>query len=84
MALQNLVLSCLASVDDVVYSWHRVSSTLPSQSQGQNSNTFTIQNATPHDEGMYYCVATKVGVIVESNRATVKVDGEDTLCNSNI
>ena len=83
VALQDLPLSCLASVDNVVYSWHRVGGTIPSRSQGQSSNTFIIPRVTPHDEGMYFCVATKVGVIVESNRATVRVDGENTLCNSN-
>ena len=82
VALQDLALSCLASVDNVVYSWHRVDDTIPSRSQGQSSNTFIIPRITPHDEGMYFCVATKVGVIVESNQATVRVDGEGTICNS--
>ena len=82
VALRDLMLFCLASVADVVYSWHRVGGIIPSRSQGQNSVTFTIPGVTPYDEGMYYCMATKVGVIVESNRAIVKVDGKDTLCNS--
>ena len=82
MVLQDLPLSCLASIDNVAYSWRRVGDTIPSRSQGQNSNTFIIPRVTPHDEGMYYCVATKEGVVVESNRATVRVDGEEALYHS--
>ena len=74
------MLFCSASVDDVTYSWHRVDSDLPLQSQGENNNTYTIHRATPHDEGMYYCTASKNGVSVKSNNALVQVDGKG-LCN---
>ena len=77
VALQNLTLFCSASVDYVAYSWHRVSGSIPSRSLGHSSGTFFIPRVTPHDEGMYYCVAAKMGVVVESNRATVRVDGKD-------
>ena len=76
IALQDVTLTCSASVDDVTYSWHRVGGPLPSQSLGQNSNIFTINRATPHDEGVYYCIARKSGITVESNNASIKVDGK--------
>ena len=82
MALLNLTLSCSASVDYVAYSWHCVGGSIPSRSYGHSSGTFFIPGITPHDEGMYYCVATKMGVVVESNQATVRVDGKDILYNS--
>ena len=66
----------------MTYSWHRVSGSIPSRSQRQNSNELTIPKATPPDEGMYYCIAVKEGIRVESNRVTLKVDGRsmyDTL-----
>ena len=81
IALEDVTLTCSASVDDVAYSWHRVGGTLPSQSQGQNNNTFTIDRVTPHDEGMYYCVARKSGIRVESTSALVAVDGKTCICN---
>ena len=80
VALEDVVLSCSASVDDVTYSWHRVDNDLPLQAQGENNSTFTIHRATPHDEGMYYCIARKNGVSVKSNNALVQVDGKG-LCN---
>ena len=76
IALEDATLTCSVSVDDVAYSWHRVDGTLPSQSLGQNSNTFTISRATPHDEGVYYCVARKNGIMVESTSALVVVNGK--------
>ena len=57
------------------YSWHRVSNSIPPKSQGQNSNKLTIRQATPPDEGMYYCAARKESIRVESNRVILKVDG---------
>ena len=71
------MLTCSASVDDVTYSWHHNGGSVPSRSRGQNSNTLTITRATPPDEGMYYCMANKEGISVESSRARVRVDGED-------
>ena len=77
MALKGVTLTCSSSVDDVTYSWHRDDGSVPSRSRGQNSNTLTITRATPPDEGRYYCMASKEGISVESNRARVRVDGEN-------
>ena len=78
IALEDLTLTCSASVHDVTYSWHRVNHTIPLKSRIQsNTSTLTIVNATPYDEGVYYCMASKEGIIVESNRAIVKVDGKE-------
>ena len=38
-----------------------------------------VPRATPHDEGMYYCMAGKEGISIESRRATIAVDGKE-LC----
>ena len=76
IALEDATLTCLASVDDATYSWHRVNDSIPLRSKGKKRKTLTIPKATPPDEGMYYCVATKEGISVKSNRAVVKVDGE--------
>ena len=59
----------------MTYSWRRVNGDLPNGSTGQHSNTLTIVRATPTDEGKYYCVASKEKIRVESNRATLNVDG---------
>ena len=76
IAFQDVTLTCSASVDDVTYSWHRDGGSVPSRSRGLNSNTLIITRATPPDEGLYYCMASKEGISVESNRAGVTVDGE--------
>ena len=73
IALQDVTLTCSASVDDVTYSWHRDGGSVPSR---QNSNTLTITRATPPDEGMYYCMASKEEISVESSRAGLTVDGK--------
>ena len=57
----------------MTYSWYRVDDIVFSQ----NTQVFIISQATPHDEGMYYCMASKEGISVQSNRAVVKVDGEE-------
>ena len=80
VALEDVTLTCSASVDDVAYSWHRVDGSVPSRSQGQNSKRFTIPQVTPPDEGMYYCIAVKDGVRVESKRTILNVDGK-SLCS---
>ena len=76
IALQDVTLSCSASIDDVTYSWHRDDGNVPSRSSGQGSNTLTIPRATPPDEGWYYCMASKDGISVESRRAKVDIDGK--------
>ena len=81
IALQDATLTCSASVDEVTYSWnrYRYGGSVPSRSRGRNSNTLTITRTTPPDEGMYYCMANKEGISVESNRATVRVHGEESI-----
>ena len=73
--MDDVTLTCLASVDDVTYSWHRADGSILSRSQGQNTNELIIPQVTPPDEGMHYCVAMKEGVRVESNRVSLNVDG---------
>ena len=76
LALDNVTLSCSASVVDVEYSWHRFGNHLPTKSMVDNSGTLTIQEATPYDEGLYYCMASKNGVVVTSHKAVVQIDGK--------
>ena len=78
-ALEGATLTCLASVDDVTYSWHRVGSSIPSRSIGHNNNTLTIPRATPYDTGEYYCIAERQGISVESTKAILEVDGKDQI-----
>ena len=77
IALESITLSCLASVDDVKYSWRRVDGHVPHHSQGRHNNTFTIHRITPYDEGKYYCVAKNYGITVRSESAIIEVDGKD-------
>ena len=81
IALEDVTLNCSVSLDDVRYSWHRVDGDLPVKSSGQYSNTLTINKATPHDEGLYYCKASKSGISIDSRGAIVKVDGEEQFTN---
>ena len=75
-ALEDITVVCLSSItDDVKYSWHRVNGSIPYKSQGRNSNTLIIPRATPYDEGVYYCKASKNGITVESNKVVVRVNG---------
>ena len=75
IALESVTLSCLASVDYVRYSWYRVDGRIPSHSQGRRSNAFTIHRITPDNEGTYYCVVKKHGIIARSNNAFIAVEG---------
>ena len=75
IALEDVTLNCLASVDDVIYSWHRVSGSVPSKSIGLNSSTLIISKVTPYDKGLYYCIAKRKGISVQSNKAIVRVNG---------
>ena len=77
IALEDATLTCLASVDDVTYSWHRVGGSVPSRSIGQNNSTLTIPEVTPYDSGEYYCVAKREEISVQSNKALINVDGKD-------
>ena len=76
MPLDDVTLTCLSSIDNVEYSWHRVNGSVPHRSRGQDSNTLTIPRATPSDEGSYYCRASKDGVSVRSDETIVRVDGK--------
>ena len=77
IALEDATLTCLASVDDVTYSWHRVGGSVPSRSIGQNNSTLTIPEVIPYDTGEYYCIAKREEISVESNKALINVDGKD-------
>ena len=77
VALEDVILMCSASVDDVRYLWHRVNGHIPSHSHERHNDTFTIHRTTPHDEGIYYCVAKKNGIHVRSNNALVQIDGKE-------
>ena len=63
-------------MNDATYSWHRINGSIPSRSIGQNSDTLIIPRVTPDDVGEYYCIVKKENVSVESNGATVAVNGE--------
>ena len=76
IALEDATLTCLASVEDVTYSWHCDGGDIPPRSIGQNNSTFTIPEVTPFDFGKYYCVAKSKGVSVESSKAVIRVDGK--------
>ena len=76
IALEDVTLTCSASVDGVRYTWHRVDGSLPSRATGQRTRRLIISNIIPPDKGMYYCVVSKMGISVESNRAVVNVDGK--------
>ena len=67
----------LASVDDVKYSWHRVHGSVPPRSIGQDNSTLTIPRVIPYDAGVYYCIAKKDEITVESNKARLTVDGKN-------
>ena len=77
LALENIVLKCTASINDVRYLWHRVDGRLLSHMRGRRSNTLIIHKATPHDGGLYYCTAKKRGIVVSSNNASVRVYGKN-------
>ena len=76
-ALENITLSCSASINDVGYSWHRVDGHLPAHAHGQHNNTLVIRKATPHDGGSYYCTAKKEEFVVRSHDALVRVYGKE-------
>ena len=78
IALEDVTLTCSASVDDVTYSWHRVGGyILSTLNRQKGSSTLNIRKATPLDEGVYYCKAEKSGISTGSRRAVVKVDGKE-------
>lgn len=76
-ALEDATLTCLSSVDDATYSWHRVGGSIPSRSIGQNNNILTIPTVTPYDAGMYYCIAKRKDITVQSDKAVISVNGKE-------
>ena len=74
---EDITLTCSASINGVAYSWHHVDGRIPSRSLGKDSHTLTIPKVTSHDEGMYYCMASKEGIVAKSNRSVVIVNGKE-------
>ena len=75
IALEDATLTCLSSIDDATYLWYRIGDGVPTRSIGQDNSTLIIPEVTPYDEGMYYCMARKEEITVESNRAVLSVNG---------
>ena len=73
---EDITLTCFASVNGVTYSWHHISGNISSQSSGKGNNTLVIPKVTPHDAGVYYCMAIKEEIVVVSNRSIVMVNGK--------
>ena len=69
---QSFQLSCKALGTDIVYQWIKDNISIPDA----NSRILRITNVTESDEGVYKCVASNKGGMVESNPATVTVYGK--------
>jgi len=82
IALHDVTLTCepliyQGSHDNIRdYKWHRVGGDISENSTGKMSNRLTIPRVVPADEGQYYCTAEQFEHCAESNKVTVKVDGE--------
>ena len=63
---------CRALGSDIVYQWIKDAAVV----SGVNSNMLKITNIMESDEGVYKCVASNKGGMVESNPATVIVYGK--------
>ena len=71
----NVSLSC--EVDGASsYNWERQNDVISSDSTRVNTNTLTLINLQPEDAGNYRCVATNTSGSIESNYATVTINGE--------
>ena len=55
--------------------WYRIGDSVPTRSIGKNNSTLIIPAVTPYDAGVYYCIAEKEEITVESNKAELSVDG---------
>ena len=73
---EDITLTCLASVNDVTYSWHHIVGNISSQSLGKDSDILVIPKVTSHDAGLYYCMAIKEGIVVVSNKSMVIVNSK--------
>ena len=69
---QSAQLQCEALGTNLVYQWMKDSVVVP----GANSRKFKIDSTDETDEGVYKCVATNGGGMVESDPATITVYGE--------
>jgi len=72
-ALQEVMFTCEAKGFNVKYEWKRHKNSIIIRRQ----SSFTISEATPSDEGQYYCVAMTDGGYAFSNNVTLTVDGKD-------
>ena len=60
--------------DHFMYKWRKVSDTLPSTVEGENTPNLTIRSVMPSDSGSYYCtVVNQWGSMIKSNKTTVNV-----------
>ena len=73
--MEDATLTCLSSVDNATYLWYRIGDSVPIRSIGKNNSILTIPAVTPYDAGVYYCIAKKEEITVESNKAELSVDG---------
>ena len=72
LIIQPLQLVCRALGTDIVYQWTKDGTVV----SGANSNMLEITNTMESDEGVYKCVASNKGGMVESNPATVTIYGK--------
>ena len=73
--MEDATLTCLSSVDNATYLWYRIGDSVPTKSTGKNNSTLIIPVVTPYDAGVYYCIAEKEEISVESNKAELSIDG---------
>ena len=73
--MEDATLTCLSSVDNATYLWYRIGDSVLTRSIGKSNSTLIIPAVTPYDAGVYYCIAEKEEISVESNKAELSVDG---------
>ena len=70
----NVELKCRATGNETLtYQWMRESGSLPNNTKGKTTPTFTICNIAVSDSGQYYCEVNDRGVNVSSMRVIVTV-----------